>query len=209
MVIALRLHERNAMTFSTSRMLGIEAVNHASSLAKGKIELSTYKTSETVYKRFRRQQGTPCEEGEVQIRQMAMVIRGRQGCLTLKNLLILHFLFPDKSNQEIDVYQCLLDLAEKDAGCHLPIGSRRNRTTPLCEDMYPFQMAVARQATWTEAEMAANGCVPSCTRKIYKLELATKIVSPTKRMNALYGSTVCVVSVLRLALARLCFFKRV
>lgn len=69
MVIGLRAHERNAMTFSTSRMLGLEAVNHVSALAEGKVELSTYKTSTSVFKRFRRRNGVPCDDGKLRGRR--------------------------------------------------------------------------------------------------------------------------------------------
>ena len=89
-------------------------------------------------------------------------------------------------NKELNVYQCLLDLAEKEAGCHLPILEGRNSSLPECHDMLDIQTALAKQALWTDEDIAQNGCMVSCTQENYKVTGLSSIDYPEERLGKYY-----------------------
>ena len=100
-----------------------------------------------------------------------VIVEYRNLMLQLKNVLFA----TDASNAELDIFSCLLNVAERKAGCKtLRKFSQYNSTgrptdSNICYDMRPFQNAADEQLKWIEYEMAEADCVPSCTRHSYTL----------------------------------------
>lgn len=65
MIFAILIHERNALTFSTSRILGLEANNHDLHIINsGTVRLTIYKVAKSTYRRLRKRKGVNCHEGQ-------------------------------------------------------------------------------------------------------------------------------------------------
>ena len=77
------------------------------------------------------------------------------------------------ANAELDVHNCLVKLAETRAGCKIPNYSTdpANLTDKsVCYVMKPMVEAIEEQTRWIEEDIAAKGCVPSCTRKSFEIK---------------------------------------
>ena len=68
------------------------------------------------------------------------------------------------------MYGCLLAIAERESGCTIYKALQPTTDQDLCLNMSKLHSVANRQGGWTEADMAANGCVPSCSKSSFELQ---------------------------------------
>ena len=81
-----------------------------------------------------------------------------------------------ETNQEIDIYGCLLDKVESRAGCRIErnfVDFMANKTggkAGFCTDFEPVVLQTMIQATQLEDHFPDHGCVPSCRRNSFNIK---------------------------------------
>ena len=161
--IQTQVHEKNALTLTSSQTLGISSKLIDTDINEDFVSAISYEVNQEKMSRYPKESRGKCNPGNCRISE--------SNAAPAKNVLFA----TDASNAEIDIFSCLLDIAERKAGCKtLRKFSQYNSTgrptdSNICYDMRPFQNAADEQLKWIEHEMAQAGCVPSCTRHSYNL----------------------------------------